>query len=126
MAQPNWKLNLWKTFFPRNPKHGKFTRLPGVGKWFEKRLCDGDHIITLPRDKVVPVDQSVQAPDQLVLPTKLLDHFIDKMDFHWIMDFCICRSSMSCKDYPIEYGCLFMGEAARGINPEWGRSVTKE
>ncbi|MHA1862446.1 MAG: DUF362 domain-containing protein, partial [Candidatus Thorarchaeota archaeon] len=43
-----------------------------------------------------------------------------------IMNFCICRAAAKCKDYPIELGCLFMGEAAEGINPKLGRRVSKE
>ena len=42
------------------------------------------------------------------------------------MDFCICRSSMECKDYPIELGCLFLGEATLGINPQLGKRVSEE
>jgi ferredoxin len=41
------------------------------------------------------------------------------------MDSCICRASASCQDYPTDLGCLFLGEAALGINPELGRRVTK-
>ena len=33
---------------------------------------------------------------------------------------------MKCKDYPINLGCLFLGEAVMGINPQLGRRVTKE
>jgi ferredoxin len=41
------------------------------------------------------------------------------------MNFCLCRDSNHCKDYPVEYGCLFLGEAVLGINPALGRRVTK-
>lgn len=126
MAKPNWTLELIKWTFPRNPRHGRITKLPGVGRWIEKRLFEGDHLLTLPRDQVIPVDQPVEDPGQTVLPSRLVDHFIDRMDFHWIMDFCICRRSMPCKHYPVDLGCLFMGEPARGINPDWGRSVSRE
>jgi len=125
MSKPNWTLELIRLLFPRNPSHGKITKLPGAARWFEKRFFEGDHLLALPRDKVVRVDQQLEEPEQTVLPSRLVDHFIDKMDFHWIMDFCICRRSMPCKDYSIDLGCIFMGEAARGINPEWGRRVTR-
>jgi ferredoxin len=41
------------------------------------------------------------------------------------MDRCICRDASHCEDYPIDLGCLFLGEAALGINPKLGRLVTK-
>ncbi len=126
MAQPNWLLKFIKLTFPRNPKHGKITRLPGVARWFEKRFFEGDHLVTIPKSELIRVDQSVEEEEQVVLPMDLMDHFIDRMKYHWIMNFCICRYSMGCKDYPIDYGCLFMGEAVLDINPEWGRLVSKE
>jgi hypothetical protein len=42
------------------------------------------------------------------------------------MNSCICREAERCEDYPIDLGCLFLGEAALGINPQLGRRVTKE
>jgi hypothetical protein len=41
------------------------------------------------------------------------------------MDRCICRDAEGCRDYPIDLGCLFLGEAAAGINPKLGRPVTQ-
>ena len=54
------------------------------------------------------------------------EYFINKAKYHWIMNTCICRESMSCKNYPINLGCLFLGEAVLGINPKLGRLVSKQ
>jgi len=61
-----------------------------------------------------------------VLSSQVLEHFIRQAEHHWIMNFCICRDSNACKDYPIDLGCLFLGEAAMGINPRFGRKATAE
>jgi NAD-dependent dihydropyrimidine dehydrogenase PreA subunit len=61
-----------------------------------------------------------------VLPSQVLEYFIKKAKYHWIMNFCICRASMKCQNYPINLGCLFLGKAVLGINPELGRLVSKE
>jgi hypothetical protein len=29
-----------------------------------------------------------------------------------------------CKDYPVEYGCLFLGDAAKSIHPQLEKSAT--
>jgi ferredoxin len=63
---------------------------------------------------------------ETVLPSQIVEHFIKKANYHWIMNFCICRDSKKCEEYPIDYGCLFLGEAAQGINPQLGRQVSKE
>lgn len=41
------------------------------------------------------------------------------------MDSCFCRDASRCEDYPLDLGCLFLGEAVLGINPRMGRRVTK-
>jgi ferredoxin len=42
------------------------------------------------------------------------------------MNHCICRETEECKDYPIDIGCLFLGEAVKHINPKLGHPVTQE
>ena len=61
-----------------------------------------------------------------MLPSQVVDHFIEEANTHWIMDSCICRDASTCLDYPIDLGCLFLGEAALGINQQLGRRVTRE
>jgi ferredoxin len=75
---------------------------------------------------VIPVDEAVELPGEMVLPSQVVEHFIEQATTHWIMNFCVCRDGNHCQDYPIDLGCLFLGEAASGINPELGRPVTKE
>ncbi len=125
MAKPDWTLNVIKMLFPRKPAHGKLTKLPGVARWMERRFFEGDHIIALPQDRMIQLDQEVDDPGQTVLPSDLVDRFIEQANDLWIMNFCICRRSMSCKDYPVELGCLFLGRATLEINPDWGRRVTR-
>ncbi len=85
-------------------------------------------IIYLPKDDVttIQVNQTVDQKGDMVVPSDILKHFIEEANYHWIMDWCICRSSSKCEHYPIELGCLFLGEAAMRIDPKLGRKVTKE
>lgn len=121
---------LLKKTFPRRAMIAKMTRVPGIGRLVEKMMFEGDDIIYLPKDsvakKIIAVDKAVERPIETALPSQIVHHFIDKANYHWIMNFCICRDASKCKDYPIDYGCLFLGEAALGINPALGRQVSKE
>ena len=130
MARPMWFVKLLKKTFPNRSMIAKATRIPIVGRAVDKMLFEGDNIVYLPKDvvaqKTIQVNQQLSQPEEVVLPSEIVHHFIEKANYHWIMHFCICRSSSNCKDYPIDYGCLFMGEAIEGINPELGRRVTKE
>ncbi len=124
MSRPVWFVEIIKKLFPRSGKWGAVTKIPLVGKVIEQFMFDGDHLVVLPLDEAVEDGGGTSAV--MVLPSEVALHFIDEASEHWIMDNCICRDSLTCKDYPIDLGCLFLGKAASGINPELGRKVTGE
>ena len=126
MARPLWFVRLLEKTFPNIKFIAKLTRIPILGKLIDFLLFKDDEIIYLPKDIVIPINSELNGQEDMVLPTKVLEYFINKANSHWIMNFCICRKSMECKDYPIELGCLFLGEAVKDINPELGRLVSKE
>lgn len=126
MARPLWFVKLLKKAFPNVKFIAKLTRFPIIGKIFDFLLFKEDEIIYLPLDKVIPIDKEINKGADMVLPSKVLEYFINKSKYHWIMHFCICRESMQCENYPRGLGCLFLGEAVLGINPQLGRLVSKE
>ena len=126
MARPLWFVRLLEKTFPNIKFIAKLTSIPILGKLIDLLLFKDDEIIYLPKDIVIPINSELNGQEDMVLPTKVLEYFINKAKSHWIMNFCICRKSMECKDYPIELGCLFLGEAVKDINPELGRLVSKE
>jgi NAD-dependent dihydropyrimidine dehydrogenase PreA subunit len=126
MGRPLWFVGLIKKAFPGRFLAAKLTRVPFIGTAIDRCFFAGDDIIYLPKDRVIPLNISVDTPDQMVLPSQVVEHFIEKANYHWIMNTCICRDASKCQDYPINLGCLFLGDAVLGINPELGRRVTKE
>ncbi len=102
------------------------TRLPLLGRLVDRWLFWGDDLIYLPQDQVIPVDQAIDSHGEMVLPSQVVEHFIQEASTHWIMDACLCRDASKCEDYPVDLGCLFLGQAAAGINPKLGRRVTAE
>lgn len=101
------------------------TKAPIVGKIIYQTFFKDDRLLYLPKDKVIHINQTI-IPSSVVLPSQVVEHFIEKANYHWVMDFCICRRTGKCQDYPIDWGCLFLGEAATRINPQIGHKVTKE
>jgi ferredoxin len=86
----------------------------------------GDDTIILPKNKSVSINAPLDPPGSTVMPSQVVEHFIEKAEYHWIMDSCICREGEDCLEYPHNFGCLFLGKPALGINPELGRQVSKE
>ncbi|MFX1567856.1 MAG: hypothetical protein ACFFCV_05750 [Promethearchaeota archaeon] len=126
MARPLWFVKLLKKAFPNIKFIAKLTNLPILSTFFDLLLFKGDDIIYLPKDKIIEINQPMGEYNNLILPSQVLEYFIDKAKNHWIMNFCICRSSMNCQSYPIDLGCLFLGDAVLNINPKLGKLVSKE
>jgi len=126
MARPVWFVKLIEKTFPSRFVLARLTNWPVIGRLVDRWLFEDDDLYYVPSNRVVTVNESVEAPPSTVLPAQVVDHFVEKANYHWIMDRCICRQAEQCQDYPIELGCLFLGEAVLQINPKLGRLVSKE
>jgi ferredoxin len=133
MGNPVWLVNLIKKTFPARFTVADWTHIPVIGKLIDRWLFWEDDTIFLPRDaavergrQVLQVQQPIETPIQTVLPSQVMVHFIERANYLWIMDTCFCREAEQCEDYPIDLGCLFMGEAVLRINPKLGHLATKQ
>ena len=126
MSRPLWFVQLIRKAYPGRFLAARTTKVPILGRIADRLFFDSDDLIYLPQDQVIPINQPISMPEEMVLPSQVVEHFIEGASVHWIMNSCICRQAEGCKDYPIDLGCLFLGEAALGINPQLGRRVTKE
>jgi Pyruvate/2-oxoacid:ferredoxin oxidoreductase delta subunit len=132
MSRPLWLVQFIKKTFPNRFLAARATKVPVLGRILDRWLFEGDDLFYLPKDqaiqtiRTIQINQSLDMPGEVVLPSQVVEHFIEKASTHWIMNVCICRDAEQCEDYPIDLGCLFLGEAALGINPKLGRRVTKE
>ena len=126
MAHPMWLIKLIIKSFPNRFTIAKMSRIPGIGNIIDKLLFEDDDIIYLPHEGDIEVNKSFDLPTSMILPSQIVEHFIGISKYHWVMNWCICRKSSGCKDYPTDMGCLFLGEAAVKIDARLGHRVTKE
>jgi hypothetical protein len=126
LARPVWFVNLIKKVFPQRFWLARLTNLPLVGDLVDWGLFDGDDLYYLPTDRSVVVNETISNPGDYVLPSQIVDHFIDAASHLWVMNFCLCREGSQCEDYSQQLGCLFLGEAVHQINPQLGRLVSRE
>ena len=126
---PLWIVRLIENTFSLRFVLARLTHLPLIGRLLDHFLFREDEIIYIADNRSVKLNVDIDldaAHENIVLPSDIVDHFIRAASHHWIINFCICRRSAHCQDYPVELGCLFLGEAVQGINPELGRLVSKE
>ncbi len=120
------KVQLGKKMMPKKLSQRNPTKIPFIAKRFEKTFLEGDDMLVMPRNEVIHIDESVETPVEEIMPTKVIEHFIKKACYISMIDTCLCRDGMQCKDYPIEPGCLYLGEAAKGVHPKIGKEVSVE
>ena len=105
-------------------------KIPPLPILVDKLFFEGDDIQVIPRDGSVSHSQNIEINRQIslnedsVLPSQVLKDMIVKSQYHFIMDFCICRTSNNCKKYSPELGCLFLGRGVLKISTKLGRIVT--
>jgi UDP-glucose 4-epimerase len=75
---------------------------------------------------VIPVNEGIELEGGIAMPISVAEYFIDRAMHHVILDFCPCRRSFHCREFPVNHGCLFIGEGAREIDPGVGKHVGKE
>jgi len=126
MGRPIWFVNLLMRFFPERFRYARWTHLPILGLVADKMLFEGDDIVYLPKDHTISIDVNIEQPASTILPSQIVNHFIEQANYHWVMDFCICREAGGCQDYSSKLGCIFLGEAVLKINPKFGRLVSKD
>ncbi len=104
----------------------KMSRVPLMREIINKMLFDKTNLTVLPKESLIEIklEKSIKPPENIVLPSQVVEYFIRKSNHRFIMKFCLCREAMQCKNHPIEFGCLFLGDAVRNINPEFGREAT--
>ncbi len=119
-SRPLWQRQLIIKMWPARRFIAAMTRWPLFGWLIKRILFEGDYLTFLPSE------ESLKKRQKVALPGVVIDHFIEKAGYRFQMNACICRDANKCADYPREIGCLFIGEAARGINPGLGREVSVE
>jgi len=127
MGRKGWIVKLINNTFQSRFFLARLTKKSKLMKKIvDKMMFKGDSIYYVPRDDVIEINEEVSKSENIVLPSQIINRFIEKSNYRFIMNFCICRQSNKCEDYPREYGCMFLGEAATEINPKWGNLVSKE
>ena len=126
MTRPPWFIELLKKLFPHRFHIAKLTHVPIIGDLIDHMFFEGDEVYYLPKAEVIEINKKVEKPEDMILPYQVVEYFIEKASYRVVMNFCICRASSNCKNYPINIGCIFLGEAAKKIDPWLGRPVTKE
>jgi len=93
-------VKLLEKIFPHRFKIAKLSQIPIVRWIFSKMIFDKNNLTYLTKDKVVEIqlNKKIKLPENIVVPSKVVEYFIEKSSYRFIMNFCICREAMQCKN----------------------------
>ena len=129
---PYISVGLVKRVFNTRYRLASWTRKNGVFKKVVDRIMfDGDDMLVLPKDSVVSrvIETNIEIDDPgdtTVLPSDIVKRMLEKTDEIFIMNFCLCRTSNKCKEFPTDHGCVFLGKGIHKIPKEYGHIATTE
>ena len=115
-----------EVLFPLRFQLARMTKYAPIRRIIAKLYFEHDDMVYVPKDTVISMNRSIAPQESLVVPSRLVEYFVDQAEHRWVMNFCICREAADCQDYPKNLGCLFLGEASRHIDSRLGRSVSKK
>jgi ferredoxin len=125
MAFPkrNWKALLWSAplWQPMTDNWAKATSWPVVGKYIGWLVGEKHYDVTF-----IPINQELEQEGSTVIPKQVVSEMIKDSCHRVILPVCLCRMGCRCQDWPMEIGCIFMGEGAKQIDPSIGKPVSVE
>jgi hypothetical protein len=86
--------------FPYRFLAAKATRVPVIREITNRMLFKQTNLTVLPKESVVEINLNIPIKplDDIVLPSQVVEYFIRKTNYRFIMNFCICREANHCKN----------------------------
>ncbi|MEA2071560.1 MAG: 4Fe-4S binding protein [Asgard group archaeon] len=129
-----WLIKIIRRLFDKRFFFARLSYIKPIRKIMQVLFFKDDLIYYLPKDSVIKrsssktleINEKIDRQENVIIPSQIVDYFIEEANYHFIMNFCICRVSSNCQNYPKELGCLFLGEAVKNIDPSLGKMVSKK
>ena len=78
------------------------------------------------RGHILPLNVPIGTARQLSPSRDIIAGMIEQATALAVMNECLCRSVGGCTEYPVDIGCMVLGDAVHRLHPGLGRVITKE
>ncbi len=111
ITRNNWEI--YRRMWTLVDKSLGILSVPFIGSRLKELLrLEGSHT----QGYIVPLNRDLGyqgKASSAVTPISMVRRAIEESSYRIIMNKCMCRDSHTCKNYPIESGCIMLGEACR-------------
>ncbi|MBU1671360.1 MAG: 4Fe-4S binding protein [Actinobacteria bacterium] len=97
-----------------------FNHLPLIDRWHPWVRADKTDM------RWLPINEDIQMHGDMPMPLAVLDRIVEEASHRVIIDYCGCRRGFKCEHYPVEVGCLLMGDSAMEQHRYPSREVSVE
>ena len=114
LTDKNW--NLYASGFPLLYRTSHLMTHPVLGPISKKIAAVENSEKQFTQGHVVPLDIDLNyrlKPENVIMPVDLVKKAIKESSHRVILNKCICRTGMKCKNYPVDLGCIFIGDATK-------------
>jgi ferredoxin len=82
----------------------------------------------------LPINQDIEMPENTPMPLAVLERLIDEASHRVSYDYCGCRLAYGCEHYPVEIGCMLLGDSAvegdsthaREVDPAQAKALARK
>ena len=72
---------------------------------------------------IIPIQETIRGTESTVLPYQILQPIVEKAGGHMTLNHCPCRNGEGCQSFPHDFGCLFLGDAVKGVSAKIGTQL---
>ena len=111
--------DLYVKLFPLMDGMTKRFAKPVVGPLLKKAAAMDDNLESrFSQGYILPLNRKLdyrKDARNTVLPYTMVQRLIKRSSYRVVLDKCYCRDGKQCREYPIDFGCIFLGEGTRKL-----------
>ncbi len=116
LKQGNW--DHYVKLFPAMDWMAKGFSIPVLGPVLRKAAAVDNMEKEFSQGYIVPLNQNIdyrKGARNTVLPHTMVQKLVKESSYRVVLDRCYCRDGKRCSQYPIDFGCIFLGEGTRKL-----------
>lgn len=116
LTRDNW--DQYVRLFPLIEWWARHLSHPILGPVLRKMGAIEDPATRHSQGYIIPLDRELdfrKSASNVVLPHTMVRQLIRSSTHRVVMNRCFCRDAKGCKDHPVDFGCIFLGEGTRKL-----------
>ncbi len=108
----NW--NRFAVLFQAINRFAPYSEHPVLGPFLKRLLKFDRPAKNFTQGYALTINRSLESKyHNMVLPVQIIRNSLMKSSYRALMHKCLCRDGGKCRHFPVDFGCIFIGEGSR-------------